>query len=163
MPERPLRVALLAPYLNGDGLGEVYSIFKWTEALAQEVDLTVLSIVGGQDLAAQLPAARVVTIRGPKFLNRHFVRLNAMAKPWLPVFFRWARRWIKEARARGERFDIAHQILPQAMRYASPLPGLGLPYVIGPLGGSLETPEALAQEAGGGTLSARRVPGGDRG
>ncbi|MEL7393050.1 MAG: glycosyltransferase family 4 protein [Pseudomonadota bacterium] len=155
MPERPLRVVLLAPYLNGDGLGEAYSVFNWTQALAEITDLTVLSIVGKQDLAAQLPKARVVTISDPSLLMGSLTRFNAMAKPWLPFYFRWARRWIKAAMGRGEAFDIAHQILPQAMRYASPLAGLGLPYVIGPLGGSLETPKGFVHEVRGGGIYTR--------
>lgn len=146
MPER-LRVLILAPYLNGEGLGEVYSIFKWVEALSARADLTVLSVNDGTiDLAAQLPLARVVTFREPALLNRRFAALNRVAKPWIPVFFTRARRWIARALAAGTTWDIAHQMLPQAMRYASPLPGLGLPFVVGPLGGSLETPPGFLSE-----------------
>lgn len=155
MPETRLKVVLLAPYLNGEGLGEVYSIFQWTKALAEVVDLTVLSVTGRHDLAAQLPHARVITIRDPAVFRGPLTRFNAMAKPWLPVYFRWARHWIKQAMAKGDTFDIAHQILPQAMRYASPLPGLGLPYVIGPLGGSLDAPPAFAPEIRGGGVYTR--------
>jgi glycosyltransferase involved in cell wall biosynthesis len=48
--------------------------------------------------------------------------------------------------ARGERFDVAHQLLPLAMRYPSPLAGLGIPYLIGPVGGSLENPPGFADD-----------------
>ncbi|MEM7669088.1 MAG: gylcosyl transferase-like protein, partial [Pseudomonadota bacterium] len=158
MPEASgrLRVLVIAPYLNGDGLGEVYSIFQLVETLAREVDLTVLTVNNGKiDLAAQLPAARVVTFTEPAWLNARFRRINMLAKPWMPVFFAQARRWLKAARAAGSTWDVAHQVLPQAMRYASPLRGLGIPYVIGPLGGSLETPEAFRAEVDGGGLLTR--------
>jgi glycosyltransferase involved in cell wall biosynthesis len=56
------------------------------------------------------------------------------------------KRWLQAAQARGERFDIAHQILPQAMRHASPLRDMAIPYVIGPLGGGLDTPAAFKGE-----------------
>ncbi len=142
-----LRILILAPYLNGNGLGEVYSIFKWVEALSTQAEVTVLSINDGViDLASQVPAARVVTFREPAFLNKRFLKLNRAAKPWVPIFFARARRWIKASQAKGETWDIAHQMLPQAMRYASPLRGLGFPYVVGPLGGSLDTPPAFRSE-----------------
>jgi len=151
-----LKVLVLAPYLNGDGLGEVYSIFKWIEALCDVADVTVLSVTRAHvPLADHLPDARVIRFIEPDFLGARLTRLNAMAKPYLPVFFRKARAWIKSEIAKGAHFDIAHQILPQAMRYASPLAGLRLPYVIGPLGGSLTTPAAFASEIAGGGIYTR--------
>ena len=41
---------------------------------------------------------------------------------------------------------MAHQLLPVAMRYPCPAAGLGIPYVIGPVGGSLENPPGFADE-----------------
>ena len=159
MPETPgrLRVLVLAPYLNANALGEVYSIFRWVEALSERCDLTVLTV--GTDphaLPAQLPNARVVALKSPDLLQT-VPRFTAMVKPWLPVFFRWARRWIRRELSGGTRWDVAHQMLPQAMRYPCPLKGLGLPYVIGPLGGSLSTPRGFEQDvASGGLLSRLR-------
>jgi len=49
----------------------------------------------------------------------------------------------------GEKFDLAHQITPLALRYPSPAASLGIPLVIGPLGGSLETPESFQGDFGG--------------
>jgi len=150
-------VLLLAPYLNGNGLGEVYSIFKWVQALCEEADVTILTVSGSgmEPLAQQLPKARVVALIEPDILYNRFQRLNAMAKPYLPVFFHWAKRWIKQEMASGTKFDIAHQILPQAMRYTCPLKNLGLPYVVGPLGGSLDTPRAFRHEVQGGGIYTR--------
>jgi glycosyltransferase involved in cell wall biosynthesis len=71
-----------------------------------------------------------------------------MMKPgYLPFYLR-ARRWIREALARGERFDLAHQPVPVAMRYPCPAAGLGIPFVMGPVGGSLQSPPAFAAEEG---------------
>jgi len=147
MPETPdrLRVLLVAPYLNGEGLGEVYSIFRWAEALCERAEVTVMAVTGGNDLAAQLPKARVIQSRAPEILKR-LPRFTYSAKPWLPIFFAQARRRIRAEMAANTHWDIAHQILPQAMRFASPLYGLGMPYVIGPLGGSLEVPPAFQSE-----------------
>lgn len=150
-----LRVLVLAPYLNAKAVGEVYSIFRWIEALSERCEVTVLTVgTDPEALPAQLPGATVVAIKSPDVLQR-VPRFTAMAKPWLPVFFRWARGWIRKELARGRTWDIAHQVLPQAMRYASPLAGLGLPYVIGPLGGSLTTPPAFAGEVESGGLMTR--------
>ena len=70
-----------------------------------------------------------------------------MLKPAWPVFANHVRRWMRKAVDGGENFDIAHQLMPQAARYASPLRHFDVPYIIGPLGGALETPEAFRNEA----------------
>lgn len=154
-----LRVLIIAPALDGNDIGEVEWAFGWVRALAARAEVTVLSSAreGTVPLARQLPEARVVTWPEPPFLKRHFERLNAMAKPAFPLFARAARAWIRAALAAGERFDIAHQMLPQAMRHTTPLRGLGIPYVIGPLGGGLETPAAFRDEVRKGSSLASRL------
>jgi glycosyltransferase involved in cell wall biosynthesis len=64
---------------------------------------------------------------------------------YVPFYFR-SRRWIRGAVARGERFDLAYQPVPVALRYPSPVAGLGIPFVMGPLGGSLRSPPGFRQE-----------------
>jgi len=148
---------IVAPSLDGTDIGEVYSAFQLVKALSEQTDVTVLasSRPGRKPLAEQLPDARVLTWPEPAFLIRHFERLNAALKPALPIFFRQARNWIRQALRKGEGIDIAHQIVPQAMRYACPLRGLGIPYVVGPLGGALTTPEAFRAEVGSAKLITR--------
>ncbi len=144
-----MKVLLIAPNVDGTDVGEAYVAFKWAEALAAKVDLTVLSFErqGCRALADQLPDARVITWPEPAFARRH-ERLNAMLKPAWPVFALKVTGWLKDAVAKGERFDITHQLLPQAARYASPLRRFDIPFIIGPLGGALETPEGFKAEAG---------------
>jgi glycosyltransferase involved in cell wall biosynthesis len=144
-----IKVLLIAPNIDGTDVGEAYVAFKWAEALAAHVELTVLSFErpGRTALATQLPQARVVTWPEPRWA-RWNERLNAMAKPAWPVFARKVRRWIDAAQARGEGFDLAHQLMPQAARYPTPLRHFDMPYVIGPLGGALDTPASFAAEAG---------------
>jgi glycosyltransferase involved in cell wall biosynthesis len=69
-----------------------------------------------------------------------------MLKPGYVPFYVRARRWIKAALAAGEQFDVAHQLVPLAMRYPSPLTGLGIPYLLGPVGGSLVAPPGFQEE-----------------
>ena len=132
---------------------------SWCKALTAQADVTILSSQPpGRELpiADQYPlAAAVETWPEPAFLRRRFERLEAMAKPSVPLFFAWARRWIAGRLAAGERFDIAHQVLPQAMRYASPLRHFAMPYVVGPLGGGLSTPAPFLEEVGRAPLMTR--------
>jgi glycosyltransferase involved in cell wall biosynthesis len=143
-----MKVLLIAPNIDGTDVGEALMAFNWAEALSAEVDLTVLAYQrpGRPDLQRQLPGAQVVTWSEPSWALRH-ERLNAMAKPTWPVFARHVRLWLVDALARGEHFDVAHQLMPQAARYASPLRHFDIPYIIGPLGGALDTPVAFRSEA----------------
>jgi glycosyltransferase involved in cell wall biosynthesis len=151
-----MNILLIAPNVDGTDVGEAFMAFKWAEALAPRVRLTVLALdrPGRIPLAQQLPHARVVTWPEPAWALRH-ERLNAMLKPAWPVFAAHVRQWLGQALARGERFDVAHQLMPQAGRYASPLRHFPVPYVIGPLGGSLDTPAAFREEVGSAPLFTR--------
>lgn len=143
-----MKVLLIAPNVDGTDVGEAFVAFKWAEALAARVDLTVLTFQrpGRADIAAQLPGAQVVTWPEPAWAMRR-ERLNAMLKPAWPVFAGHVRSWVQQALRRGDRFDLAHQLMPQAARYASPLRHFDMPYIIGPLGGALDTPAAFRSEA----------------
>ncbi|OOY18646.1 hypothetical protein BMI86_19860 [Thioclava sp. DLFJ5-1] len=141
-----LRVLLIAPTLSKEAIGEAFVAFKWAEALSPLVDLTVATFQSPRHspISEQLPQARVVTWPRPTVLDSN-PRLRAMLKPDWPIFARHVRRWLRD---HAREFDIAHQIMPQAMRYATPLRGAGVAYVIGPLGGALSTPRAFAAESG---------------
>lgn len=143
-----MKVLLIAPNIDGTDVGEAFVAYNWARALSELVDLTVLSFErqGREPLAAQLPDARVVTWPEPAWARRH-ERLNAMLKPAWPVFARRVKGWLRDALQKGAEFDIAHQLMPQAARYASPLRHFDIPYIIGPLGGALDTPAAFEQEA----------------
>lgn len=152
-----LRVLIIAPSLDGGDVGEVYSAFQAIKALTRLADVTVLSSSreGAVPLAEQLPEARVVTWPELPLLYRKFERLNAQAKPGLIIFNRQVRKWVRNALASGARFNIVHQYLPQAMRHGFALRGIGLPYVIGPLGGGVETPAGFKDEVGRESLAMR--------
>ena len=151
-----MRVLLIAPNVDATDVGEALVAFKWVEALSQRVDVTLLTFQreGRAKVADQLPRTKVVTWPEPKWARKH-ERLNAMLKPAWPVFARHVRRWMAKQLGQGVRFDIAHQLMPQAARYASPLRHFDVPYVIGPLGGALDTPEAFRPEAASAPLFTR--------
>lgn len=142
-----LKVLALAPYLDGTDVGEAFCAYEWVKNLAEKADVTLLAMErpNRESLADQLPGVRVISKMEPAWARRH-ERLNAMAKLSYPGFYFWACREIKKLLQAGEVFDIAHQFSPFAIRYPSPLRKFDLPYVIGPLCGSIATPKAFQSE-----------------
>jgi glycosyltransferase involved in cell wall biosynthesis len=138
------RILLVAPTIDRTDIGEAWVAYQWAHHLSARHDLTVLTYRkrSGLTVAEQLPNAKVVEWREPVLFGKA-ERLNSLVKPGYFPFAARARHWIKKALA-YQRFDVAHQPLPVAMRYPSPLAGLPIPYVIGPVGGSLDTPDSFA-------------------
>ena len=93
----------------------------------------------------QLQGVQVIEWPEPAFWGRA-ERLNSMLKPGYVSFYLKARQWIRRALAEGKKFDLAHQVVPVAMRYPSPVAGLGIRYLIGPVGGSLDSPAGFEQD-----------------
>lgn len=142
-----LRVLVLAPYCDGLDVGEAWCAFQWVRSLAGEADVTLLTFrrEGRVPVSSQLPEVDVVEWNEPAPLPG-LERLNSMLKPGYLAYYRQARAWIASSLAAGMTFDIAHQFTPIALRYPSPLAKFPIPYVIGPLGGSLETPPGFVAE-----------------
>jgi glycosyltransferase involved in cell wall biosynthesis len=139
-----LKLLLIAPTCDREDVGEAWDAYQWAKRLADCYQLTVLTYHkrGKTPAARQLPGVRVVEWAEPPGLGRA-ERLNSMMKPGYVAFYRRARRWIRAAQARGEHFDVAHQPVPVALRYPSPVAGLGVPYTLGPVGGSLPSVPAF--------------------
>lgn len=142
-----MRVLLIAPYCDGTDVGEAWSTFQWVSRLSKIVDVTALvwRKRGRPSIVNQLPDARVVEWDDLPFAGC-FERFNSILKPGYIAFYRRARRWIRGSLLAGEKFDIAHQLSPLAIRYPSPVAGLGIPYIVGPLGGSLPTPSGFKSD-----------------
>lgn len=136
-----VKLLLVAPTVNRDDVGEAWVAYQWAHLLSQRFDVTVLTYRkrGAPSIAEQIPGARVIEWRELPAVGR-FERFNSLLKPAYLAFDVAARRWIRTAVRRGERFDVAHQVVPVAMRYPSPLRDSGVPYLIGPVGGSLSSP-----------------------
>jgi glycosyltransferase involved in cell wall biosynthesis len=145
-----LKLLLIAPTCDGEDVGEAWVAHQWARHLAERHDVTLLTYHkrGRRPAAEQLSGMRVIEWTEPPVLGRA-ERLNSMLKPGYAPFYARTRRWIRAALAHGERFDLAHQPVPVAMRFPSPVAGLGIPYVIGPVGGSLDSPPGFAAEEGG--------------
>ena len=140
-----LRLLLIAP-CDGEDVGEAWVAHQWVCRLAARHDVTLLTYYkrGRTPPSSQLQGVRVIEWAEPPGVGRA-ERLNSMLKPgYLPFYVR-ARRWIRQSLARGERFDLAYQPVPVAMRYPSPVVGLGIPFIIGPVGGSLPSPKGFGE------------------
>ena len=139
-----MRVLLLAPNYDAQVPGESWSTYKWVQGISACCDTVVLTQHGaGWDAQkSPVPAQEIVNWDEPKVPGMKG-RIAHELKPAYFVFYYRARRWIKQALKRGERFDIVHQINPLALRYPCPARNLGLTYVMGPLAGSLPTPAAF--------------------
>ena len=142
-----LHVLALAPYCDGLDVGEAWCAHQWISNLSRHARVTLLTLRrdGQVPASRQLPNVEVVEW-GERLGSQRFSRLSSMLKPSYLGFYMEARRWIARALRRGMNFDIAHQFSPIALRYPTPLAEFQIPYVIGPLGGSLDTPPGFAAE-----------------
>lgn len=136
---------MVAPGCDNEDVGESWVAHQWVRRVSERHQVTLLTYYkrGRTPPSQQLPNTRVIEWPEPRLLGRA-ERLNSMLKPGYLPFYRSARRWLKQALAEGEHFDLSHQPVPVAMRYPSPAAGLGLPFVIGPVGGSLSEPPGFS-------------------
>lgn len=143
------KVLALAPYCDGTDVGEAHCAYMWIKELSKRADVTLLSLqrAGRKPVQDQLADVKVLTRPEPGWTGR-FERLNAMAKLSYFSFYRWAVREIRSQLKGGVHYDVAHQFSPIALRFPSPLRKFSIPYVLGPLGGSLSTPGAFQAECG---------------
>lgn len=150
MTARKLNLLLIAPNCDGTDVGEAFCAHRWVEHLSKIAHVTLLTQArpGRVPPSAQLQFAEVIEWPEPMVSGR-LERVSAMLKPAYPMFAARARKWIGQALRAGRKFDVIHQLTPLALRYASPAMGFGIPYVLGPHGGSLETPPAFSGECRG--------------
>jgi glycosyltransferase involved in cell wall biosynthesis len=141
------RLLLIAPALDGEDVGEGWLAYHWARHLADRYELTVLTYHkrGRTPASQQLEGVRVIEWVEPPGLGRA-ERFNSMLMPgYIPFYFR-ARRWIQKALFSGEQFSLAYQPTPVGLRYPSPLVGFGIPFAIGPVGGSLQSPKGFEKD-----------------
>jgi hypothetical protein len=146
-----LNVLIISPACDAFDVGEAWSAYHWISRLAQVCNVTLLTqkLEGRIPPSQQLPGVKVIEwVEFPPKLRSRFRRLSSMAKPSYIAFYVTARRWIKRALANSAHFHLVHQLTPLALRYPCPAAGLGIPYIIGPLAGSLPTPPAFQHEFG---------------
>ena len=141
------RLLVIAPGVTQEDVGEVLLAYRWLAEFAKhyEVTLITMDIKGRKTIPdGELPIEII------RFKDYGSIpgqeRINSMLKPWYPLFYVQARRWL---RRNGKQFDWIHQLNPFAMRYPSPAAGMGLSYSLGPLAGGVATPAPFQSEMGG--------------
>lgn len=143
-----MRILLIAPFYDADTAGESWSTFKWVEGICQRHEVTVLTThkKSWDPQKSAVAAKEIVNWTDPS-LPTAFARLNRELKPTYVLFYFRARKWIKRAIRDGRAFDLVHQINPLALRYPCPARGCGIPYLMGPLAGSLSNPNGFRTAA----------------
>lgn len=133
--------------MDPQSVGEPRWCYDLAQAIAKRTDTIILSQTPrNRDycIADLFPDSMVYEHR-PWQLDRVPPRIHALFKPNYLRFYLQARH-ILQHRLNLSTISCAHHFGPLALRFPSPLRGLGIPYAIGPLGGSLPTPSAFASE-----------------
>lgn len=143
------RVLLLAYACDRDDVSETWCSYQWASHLIARHDATVVAYNRRDRFGAareQLRGARVIEWCEPAALGaaRTF---SDMVKPGYLDYYRRARRLLRRL-LREEAFDVIHQFEPFAPRYPSPAAGLGVPFILGPVGGAVDTPPGFRAEVG---------------
>jgi len=142
-----LKLLLIASGCDGMDVGESWNSFQWASRLGRRHDVTLLTFRHRDrpSTVPQLPGIRVIEWLDLPFVGR-WERFNSMLKPGYISFYMRARRWLKNRLRSGETFEVAHQLTPASLRYPSPAAGLGIPLLIGPVGGGLDNPGGFESE-----------------
>lgn len=136
-----MRILISAIACEPNGYSEGYVGWSAINALGKEHHLTVLTHVRSQS------SIETALLTHPLRERLSFTYLGKL-RPWHPNrmiarFQSWLdyRSWCKDARLAATRlvseshFDIAHHVTYATWRMGSPLAGLGVPWIFGPIGG----------------------------
>lgn len=143
------KILLLAPYADPDDVGEAWSTYQWLKGItAYYPSVTIIGMhKKGRSIEGLFPENKVISWPEIPLFSK-FERFNAMLKPSYVLFYNKARKWIKSELNRGERWDLIHQISPLALRYPHPAFDLKIPYILGPLAGSIIPDKSFDKEMG---------------
>lgn len=146
-PSGRIRLTMVCAQCNGEDTGEAWCGYQWVSRLSEYCDITLLTVrfPGFKPPSEQLSGVKVIEWNASPFLHR-LPRANRALKPWYPLFYTQARKWLKQAVSRRETFEVVHHLTPMALRFPSPCAGLGLPFLIGPVAGGLPTPLEFQHE-----------------
>lgn len=140
-----MKVLIASAFMDREAVGEP----RWCYDLAQGIASKVETVIIGQTpinrtyrLADAFPHSTVYEFDGWKldFLSR---RIKALIKPNYLKFYQFGRDVLRRRLDRSG-LACAHNFGPLGMRYPTPLHGFDIPYVMGPLGGSLPFPPGFS-------------------
>ena len=158
-----LRILLLAPESNPDGVSIPFVTYSHAAALAKQHDVAIVVASESEDRVrrAGAPFRSIEVIRMPKLQRIHdwcFRRIfksnfdsqavTAFGYPFALAFEWYAWRQLRHRIAEGE-FDVVLRLVPMTPSVASPFAYLlrkgPIPFVLGPLNGGLPWPAGFRQ------------------
>ncbi len=156
------RVLLLAERCNPEQPSLPIVGYKYARALSERVDVTLVTQVRNRDAIARannfsapihyidtewiaIPMNRISRkLRGHSQVA--WSTMAIMTYPSYVAFELMAWRQLKR-RIKGGEFDLIHRITPMSPTMPSPMSGRGgVPFVLGPLNGNLDWPDAFSGE-----------------
>ncbi len=147
MKRETLNLAILAPHCDGTAVGEAFYVHEWVKRLAQVAKVTLLTQTKEQSIPASAQLPNIEVVEWPEILlPTELEEAEATMKPSYTRYSANVRGWLKEEMRKGRKIDLIHQLTPFDLRYASPARGFGIPYILGPHGGSLPTPSSFRNE-----------------
>jgi glycosyltransferase involved in cell wall biosynthesis len=145
-----MKILLSAYYCDPEGISEYYVGFKFWELLSEKHDVHLIT-----DLFKKPNWERFLAKDPEKLKKIHFVDLTNIYR-LVPKLFNLpyyaynvkayflAKRLMKE-----HSFDLIHHVTASMFRFPVFMSGLGLPFVWGPIGGSVPEPEGFSDLFGG--------------
>lgn len=136
-----MKALLVSPFIDPDAVGEprwCYDLAKAISGRTETVIVTQTPRKRSFTVAELFPQSEVYEHK-PWELDQLPKRAHALIKPNYALFYRKARQVIRR-QLDLRTIGCAHHFGPLALRYPTPLYDSGIPYIMGPLGGSLPTP-----------------------
>jgi glycosyltransferase involved in cell wall biosynthesis len=142
-------ILLVSPFIDSEAVGEP----RWCYDLARAISARTSTII-----IAQTPRNRdyrIADLFPDAEVHEHPAwqmdwvpkRAHALFKPNYARFYRAAKRVIAHE-LDPAAIRCAHHFGPLGLRFPTPLQDGGIPYVMGPLGGSLKTPPGFTSDGG---------------
>jgi len=141
------KIVVLAPAITKHDVGEAYLGHRLLENLSDHFSITLVTyrLRKREEATLDLDCDEIVSWDEMPFFHR-FERINSMLKPWFLDYYVKARRWLKKRISEDLSICLIYQMTPMSVRYPSPAVGLGIPFVIGPVGGSVPDLPAFRAE-----------------
>lgn len=136
-----MRVLITSAFIDPNSVGEPRWCYDLAKGISDRLDTVIISqtpVNRRMTVAEMFPNAKVYESPGwdLAFLDK---RVKALIKPNYLKFYRFADRVLRRE-IDLSTISCGHQFGPLGMRYPTPLRKTGIPYIVGPVGGSLPLP-----------------------
>lgn len=139
-----MKLVITSAFIDPNAVGEPRWCYDLAKGLSERVETIVISqtpLRKDARVADFLPMAKVYEHDGWQldFLDK---RINSLIKPNYLKYHAFALKVLKLPEVR-ETVTCGHHFGPLGMRYPTPLRNSGIPYILGPVGGSLKFPSGF--------------------